>query len=117
VGLWKPAGSRSRPERVRLDVTGTATVAHGIVGTVYGIGNSESTGRTNPWTLGAVTAGAPSLVAIFVLIERRVSRPLLPLGVILDRDRGASFLSIGISGIGSFAVFLFVTYCLENTLR
>jgi hypothetical protein len=63
-----------------------------------------------------VTAGA-LLVAIFVLIERRVSRPLLPLGLILDRDRGASFLSIGISGIGSFAVFLFVTYCLENTLR
>jgi hypothetical protein len=52
-----------------------------------------------------------------VLIERRVSRPLLPLGVILDRDRGASFLSIGISGIGSFAVFPFVTYCPENTLR
>ena len=51
-----------------------------------------------------MTAGA-LLVAIFVLIERRVS-PLLPLGVILDRDRGASFLSIGISGIGSFAVFL-----------
>ncbi len=106
----------SRPERVRLDIAGTATVVLGLVGIVYGLGNTESKGWTNPATLGAVIAGVV-LVVIFVLIERRASRPLLPLGVILDRDRGAAFLSIGISGIGSFAVFLFVTYYLEDTLR
>ncbi len=106
----------SRPERVRLDIAGTATVVLGLVGIVYGLGNTESKGWTNPWTLGAVIAGAV-LVAIFVLIERRASRPLLPLSVILDRGRAAAFLSIGISGIGSFAVFLFVTYYLEDTLR
>jgi EmrB/QacA subfamily drug resistance transporter len=106
----------SRPERVRPDIAGTAAVVLGLVGIVYGLGNTESKGWTNPQTLGAVIAGA-ALLVIFVLIERRASRPLLPLGVILDRDRGAAFLSIGISGIGSFAVFLFVTYYLEDTLR
>jgi EmrB/QacA subfamily drug resistance transporter len=105
-----------RPDRVRLDIAGTATVALGLVGIVYGLGNSQAKGWTSPWTLGAVIAGAV-LVAVFVLIERRANRPLLPLGVILERDRGAAFLSIGISGIGSFAVFLFVTYYLEDTLR
>jgi EmrB/QacA subfamily drug resistance transporter len=105
-----------RPERVRLDIAGTATVVLGLVGIVYGLGSSAAKGWTNPWTLGAVISGAVLLV-IFVMIERRASRPLLPLGVILDRDRGAAFLSIGISGIGSFAVFLFVTYYLEDTLR
>lgn len=105
-----------RPERVPLDIAGTATIVLGLTGIVYGLGNSQAKGWTNPSTLGAVIAGAV-LVAVFVLIERRASRPLLPLGVILDRDRGAAFLSIGISGIGSFAVFLFVTYYLEDTLR
>jgi len=89
-----------RPDRVRLDIAGTATVALGLVGIVYGLGNSQAKGWTSPWTLGPVIAGAV-LVAVFVLIERRANRPLLPLGVILERDRGAAFLSIGISGIGS----------------
>jgi EmrB/QacA subfamily drug resistance transporter len=105
-----------RPRRVRLDIAGTVTAVLGLVGIVYGLGKSESKGWTSIWTLGAVVAGAV-LVVIFVLIERRASRPLLPLGVILDRDRGTAFLSIGISGIGSFAVFLFVTYYLEDTLK
>jgi EmrB/QacA subfamily drug resistance transporter len=112
--VWLRDGDR--PERERLDIAGTATVVLGLVGIVYGLGSSASKGWTNPRTLGAVIAGSV-LVVIFVLIERRASRPLLPLGVILDRDRGAAFLSIGISGIGSFAVFLFVTYYLEDTLR
>lgn len=104
-----------RPERVRPDIAGAVTVALGLVGIVFGLGNSESKGWTSMWTLGAVVAGAV-LVVVFVLIERRASHPLLPPGVILDRDRGTAYLSIGISGIGSFAVFLFVTYYLEDTL-
>jgi MFS family permease len=55
-------------------------------------------------------------VILFVLLERRASRPLLPLPVILDRVRGAAYLSVGISGIGGFAVFLFLTYYLQETL-
>jgi len=105
-----------RPERVRLDIAGTVTVVLGLVGVVYGLGNSEPEGWTAVWTLGPVTAGAV-LVVVFAVIERRVRHPLLPLAVILDRDRGAAYLSIGISGTGSFAVFLFLTYYLEDTLK
>jgi len=105
-----------RPERVRLDIAGTITAVLGLVGIVFGLGNAESRGWSDPSTLGPVVAGAV-LVAVFVLIERRVSHPLLPLPVILDRDRGAAYLSVGISGTGSFAVFLFLTYYLEETLR
>ncbi|MFF1615572.1 MFS transporter [Amycolatopsis sp. NPDC058278] len=53
----------------------------------------------------------------FVLVERRVRDPLLPLRVVLDRDRGAAYLTIGISGTGGFAVFNFVTYYLAQTLK
>jgi predicted MFS family arabinose efflux permease len=62
-----------------------------------------------------VVVGALLLVA-FVLIERRVEFPLLPLRIVFDRVRGAAYLSLGISGTGMFAVFLFLTYYLANTL-
>ena len=49
-----------------------------------------------------------------MLAERRVSHPLLPLRVILDRARGGSYLSVGLTGIAVFGVFLFLTYYLQQ---
>ncbi|WP_432839401.1 MFS transporter [Dactylosporangium sp. CA-092794] len=105
-----------RPERVRLDLSGTVAAVLGLVGVVYGLGNAESKGWTDFWTLGPVIAGVV-LLSAFVLIERRVAHPLLPLRVLLGRVRGAAYLSVGICGTGMFAVFLFLTYYLEETLR
>src|SRR6202034_1108112 len=42
--------------------------------------------------------------------------PLLPLRVVLDRNRGGAYLSILIAGSGMFGIFLFVTYYLQQTL-
>ena len=111
--VFLPDGGR--PERTRLDIPGTVVAVLGLVGIVYGLGNAASKGWMDFWTLGPVIAGVV-LVIVFVMIERRVSNPLLPLPVILDRDRGAAYLSVGISGTGSFAVFLFLTYYLQETL-
>jgi predicted MFS family arabinose efflux permease len=88
----------------------------GLVGIVYGLGNAESKGWKDFWTLGPAFAGTVLLI-VFVLIERRASHPLLPLGVVLDRIRGTAYLAVGISGTGMFAVFLFLTYYLEDTLK
>ena len=112
--LFLPDGGR--PERTRLDISGTVVAVLGLVGIVYGLGNAASKGWEDFWTLGPVVSGIVLVIA-FVLVERRVSHPLLPLRVVLDRDRGAAYLSVGISGTGSFAVFLFLTYYLEETLR
>src|SRR3954467_7778661 len=48
-------------------------------------------------------------------VESRVAHPLLPLRVVTDRVRGGSYLALGISGIALFAVFLFLTYYLQQT--
>jgi EmrB/QacA subfamily drug resistance transporter len=105
----------ARPARSRLDIGGTVTVALGLVGIVFGLGNSASHGW-GPTTVISIAVGAALLVT-FVLIERRVPHPLLPLRVILDRTRGTAYLAVGITGVGSFAVFLFLTYYLEDTLK
>jgi predicted MFS family arabinose efflux permease len=104
-----------RPERVRPDIAGTVTVMLGLIGIVYGLSTAETHGWNDIQTIGPVIAGV-ALVAVFVLIERRTKYPLLPLRVILDRVRGTAYLSLGISGIGMFAVFLFLTYYLAITL-
>jgi MFS family permease len=51
-----------------------------------------------------------------VLVERRVQHPLLPLRIILNRFRGGAYLAIGLSAIGVFGIFLFLTYYLQLTL-
>jgi predicted MFS family arabinose efflux permease len=50
------------------------------------------------------------------LIERRSSHPLLPLRVVLDRNRGGSFIAALLVGIAMFATFLFLTYYFQGTL-
>ena len=66
-------------------------------------------------TIGLIAAGVV-LLAVFVLVERRVARPLVPLGIITDRTRGAAYLGAVIAGIGMIGTFLLVTYYLQGVL-
>ena len=51
------------------------------------------------------------------MIERRHSSPLLPLHIVWDRARGGAYASIVLAGSGVFAVFLFLTYFMQQNLR
>jgi EmrB/QacA subfamily drug resistance transporter len=109
--------SRDHPDPdVHLDTPGTVLVVAGLVGVVYGLSEADTKGWGAPLTIGLLVGGAVLLV-LFVLTERRVAHPLLPLRIVLDRFRGGSYLSIGLSAIGLFGVFLFLTYYLEEILR
>jgi MFS family permease len=66
-------------------------------------------------TIVSLAAGVLLLVA-FVLVERRVTEPLLPLHIVVDRARGGAYLAIALSGSGVFAVFLFLTYYMQQNL-
>ena len=54
------------------------------------------------------------LLTAFAFAESRVKHPLLPLRVVLDRARGGSYISVGLTGIAVFGVFLFLTYYLQE---
>ncbi len=103
-----------QPDRPRIDVAGTLTATGGLFALVYGFSNSETNSWGHPVTIIMLAAAAILLVA-FAVIESRVANPLLPLRVVADRTRGGSYLAIGISGIAIFAVFLFLTYYLQQT--
>ena len=58
----------------------------------------------------------PLPLAAFIAIERRVKAPLLPLRVVSERNRGASFLAVAVAGVAMFSTFLFLTYYLQQGL-
>lgn len=101
--------------RPRLDIPGTLTVTGGLFALVYGFSNSETNGWSDPVTIVMLVASGV-LIAAFAVIQRRVKEPLLPLRVVLDRNRGGSYLAMGIVSTGMFGVFLFLTYYLQRTL-
>ena len=106
--------STSRPAvRPRMDWPGAVLACAGLFLIVFGFSHAETAGWTATLTLGSLILGV-LLLAAFVVAEQRSSHPLLPLRVILDRTRGGSYVAVGLSGIAIFAVFLFLTYYLQE---
>jgi len=101
--------------RPKLDVPGTLLVSGGLFGLVYGFSNAETDGWSSPLTWGML-AGAVVLLVAFIAWQRRAAHPLLPLAILLDRNRGAAYSSVLIAGAGMFGIFLFLTYFLQGSL-
>ncbi|WP_078901160.1 MFS transporter [Actinacidiphila yeochonensis] len=103
-------------DRPRLDLPGTLLVTVGLFCVVYGFSNAETHHWGSPMTWGFL-AGGVVLLAVFSWFQTRTRHPLLPMRVLTDRNRGASFAVLGISGAGMFGVFLFLTYYLQLLLQ
>jgi EmrB/QacA subfamily drug resistance transporter len=98
------------------DVPGALTVTLGLTSLVYGFTKAASDGWGATPTIAFIAAGV-ILIAIFVAIESRSSSPLLPLRIILDRNRGGAYLTSMLVGVGLFGSFLFLTLYLQNVLH
>ncbi len=107
-----------RPAEVRpkLDLPGTITVSAGLFALVYGFSHAETGGWASSITVAFLVAAAV-LLAVFVVLQQRVAQPLLPMRVIIDRNRGGAFLSMLLAAAGMFGVFLFLTYYLQQNLH
>jgi EmrB/QacA subfamily drug resistance transporter len=101
------------PQREPIDIPGVLTSALGLFALVFGFSNAETHSWSAPATVVALVA-SPVLLAAFVLIERRVKYPLLPLHIVWNRARGGAYTTIALAGAGIFAVFLFLTYFLQE---
>jgi EmrB/QacA subfamily drug resistance transporter len=101
--------------RPRIDLPGVALASGGLFALVYGFSNAETTAWSNPLTILALAVSVV-LLSAFVVVERRVEHPLLPLHIVLDRARGGAYATIGLAGSAVFAVFLFLTYFMQQNL-
>jgi EmrB/QacA subfamily drug resistance transporter len=99
----------------RYDLPGAVLATAGLGALVYGFTKAATDG----WSAGVTVAWLASAVAMlvgFVVWEARTAHPLLPLRVVLDRDRGASFLVSVLVGAALLGMFLFMTFYLQQTM-
>ena len=115
AGAVRLLAPQPRDPDVRIDWPGTVLVVAGLVSVVYGLSEANTAGWGAPATVALLAAGVV-LLAVFVVVERRVQHPLLPLRIVVNRFRGGAYLAIGLSAIGVFGIFLFLTYYLQLSL-
>lgn len=92
----------------RYDIPGAITVTLGLVSLVYAITKAGAKGWGSTETLGFF-ATALILLSAFFVIERRTSHPLLPVRILTERNRAASYVTSFIVGSGLFGMFLFLS--------
>jgi EmrB/QacA subfamily drug resistance transporter len=99
------------------DIAGAILGTVGLVALVYGFTEAARTGvgwlsvQAISYLLGAVI-----LLVAFVLVELRSASPLLPMRVVLDRNRGGSYLASLLVFAGLFTMFLFLSYYFQYNL-
>jgi EmrB/QacA subfamily drug resistance transporter len=104
-----------QPDRPRIDLPGVVIASGGLFALVYGFSNAETSSWSDPLTIVALAASAILLTG-FIVLERRVAHPLLPLHIVWDRARGGAYATIALAGSAVFAVFLFLTYYMQQSL-
>jgi hypothetical protein len=80
---------------------------------VYGLGEAASVGWSSTQVIVSLITGGV-LLALFVVVQARVSNPLLPLRILAHRSRAGSFLTITLISITIYGTFLFLTYLLQT---
>lgn len=83
----------ARADGRTLDLPGAITVTAGVTLLVYGIVTTDRHGWVSASTIGLL-AGALALIGMFVWIERRSKRPMMPLATLRNRAlAGANIIS------------------------
>jgi predicted MFS family arabinose efflux permease len=103
-----------RPE-ARIDLVSVVLAAGGMAALVYGLGEASSLGWGSAAVAGSLGAGVV-LLACFATRQRRPG-PLLPLRVVLDRNRGGGYLALIVNSLSTFGMLLVLTYQLQSVMR
>ncbi len=98
---------------VHLDVPGTVLGCGGLVALVYALGDASTDGWGSAAVVGGLV-GAAALLTAFVVVQMRVTHPLLPLRILADRNRAGAYLAIALAVIANYGMFLFLTYYLQT---
>jgi EmrB/QacA subfamily drug resistance transporter len=104
------------PSARRLDWPGQATLTAGLFLLVLALLRGNQEGWASTRILAELIGGGMLLLA-FVLVERRVREPMLPLGLFRNRAfTGAQVAAFSISA-SFFALFLYMTLYLQEVLH
>ncbi|MGY1623164.1 MFS transporter [Geodermatophilus sp. SYSU D00965] len=131
------------PGDTRYDIPGAVLVTLGLASIVYGFTRVAEASQTNSIAAAEANAraaaqGSPTLVtpesgwtdglawvfivgglvllALFVLLELRTRNPLLPMRIVLDRNRGGAYLTSTLVGAGLIGAFFFLSLYFQQVL-
>jgi EmrB/QacA subfamily drug resistance transporter len=107
--------SRAEGDR-RFDLPGTIAVTGGLALLVYGFNEASVHSWTAPRTL-ALLIVAGIVLAEFIVWETRAKNPILPLRIVLDRNRGGAYAAFLLTTLGMFSSFLFLSYYFQSVLE
>jgi EmrB/QacA subfamily drug resistance transporter len=115
------------PGETTYDIPGAVLVTLGLASFVYGftrvaqasqenaaIGSTDSAWTNGP-ALTFIVIGI-LLIAAFVVVELRVRNPLLPMRLVLDRNRGGAYLTSTLVGAGLIGAFFFLSLYFQDVL-
>jgi EmrB/QacA subfamily drug resistance transporter len=115
------------PGDTSYDVPGAVLVTLGLASFVYGFTRVAQNAQENaaagvtdnawaePWALFFIGAGA-LLVVAFVVLELKTRNPLLPMRIVLDRNRGGAYLTSTLVGAGLIGAFFFLSLYFQQVL-
>ena len=100
----------------RLDIAGAITVTASLMLAVYAIVNGNEAGWTSAQTVGLMTAAA-AIFAAFIVIESRISDPLMPLSLFRRRNLATANVMGVLWAAAMFAWFFLSALYLQLVLR
>ena len=100
---------------IRIDVTSAVLASAGMVALIYGLGEAAAVGWGSEQVTGSLVAAA---VLLGGFVARQVGRPdrLLPLRVVLDRNRGWGMIALIVNALSTFGMMLILTYQLQSVM-
>ena len=115
------------PGDTSYDVPGAVLATLGLASFVYGFTKVAQASQENAtkhltasgWSNGTallfIVVGA-LLIATFVIVELRTRNPLLPMRLLLDRNRGGAYLTSTLLGAGLIGAFFFLSLYFQQVL-
>ncbi len=104
-----------RPD-IRIDVLSALLATAGMVALIYGLGEAASYGWGSVQVAGSLAAAVVTLTW-FVARQAGHADRLLPLRVVLDRNRGWGLIGLIVNALSTFGMMLILTYQLQSVMR
>jgi len=109
--LFAITESRVRAQ-ARFDFLGALLATLSTAALVYAFNDAASVGWHAPLTIVLLGVGV-ALILLFLLVEARISAPMLPLVIVANRARGGAYLAMFVLGFGMFGASFFLTFYLQ----
>jgi EmrB/QacA subfamily drug resistance transporter len=99
-----------------IDITSAALATGGLAVLVFACSQAAPRGWSSQLVVGSLIGGAAAL-SLFALRQQRIRAPLLPLRILADRNRAGAYLAAAAAVVGSFGMFLMLSYYMQVVLH